>query len=172
MKLPTKEQINTAITTITFVLLMVFGWRLYSSGYFDRFSYDARNYDKQEDRPSIEQLTVLLNEITHGLPTPTDVNETNKTGVVSVNYKYLNLTNTQKSQLAQNVQVQSKWVFQRHKENKYGHSDEYCFNQFELIIDVEVFDFQILKKDSGEYTSVYISWWKTGECRLAYFQNQ
>ncbi|WP_157848123.1 hypothetical protein [Moraxella canis] len=131
-----------------------------------------KNYDKKEDRPDMMVLEILMSELTSNLPKPQNINLTNKPGVKSISYTYLNLTNYQKSQLKKNLQRESKWVFQEHKKNRYGYSDYYCFNQFELIIGVEIFDFRSIGKGAGENTDIDVSWWGTGRCRLKFLQNQ
>ncbi|OAV00027.1 hypothetical protein AO382_1819 [Moraxella catarrhalis] len=46
MKLPSRHQINPAITTISFLILVLIAWRLYSVGFFGSYGYDMKNYDK------------------------------------------------------------------------------------------------------------------------------
>ncbi|MFC0821227.1 hypothetical protein [Moraxella marmotae] len=172
MKLPSHHQANTAITIVSFLVLVFIAWRLYSVGFFGSYGYDMKNYDKKEDRPDMEKLEILMGELTNNLPQPQKINPTKKPNVIGINYTYLNLTSYQKSQMKRNLQKQPKWVFQERKQTRSGYSDYYCFNQFDLIIGVEQFDFTFIGKGSGEYTYLHVDWWQFGECRLKFLQNQ
>lgn len=141
-------------------------------GVFGSYGYDMKNYDKKEDRPNIEELDILMSELTGNLPNPQKIDFKEKQDVIGINYKYLNLTDHQKSQLNTNLQRQPKWVFQERKKTRDGYSDYYCFNQFDLIIEVEQFDFSSIGKGSGENTYLDVDWWRFGRCRSKFYKKQ
>lgn len=155
-----------------FVLLALFVWRLHTVGLISFDYHYAKNYDKKEDRPSMEELERLMSELTVNLLEVTRVSRVKKSGVVGSTYVYFNLTDHQKLQLTENLQAHPKWHFQERKEIRGGHSDHYCFNQFELVIEVDRFDFTSIGKGAGEDTALNVDWWDAGECRSKFLQRR
>ena len=121
----------------------------------------------REDRPSMEEVTLLLDDVTKGLPPEERNNETSKLVVRSASKVYRDPTQKTLNQLMQNVSNQEIWIENNLKE--YGEYD-YCYNQYRLVINHEVNDYTAIGKGISNLLFVHVSWTASSPCRKSYLE--
>lgn len=110
----------------------------------------------------MEEVTLLLDEVTEGLPSPNRKSEQSNNIVRAAAKVYVNPTQTT---INRNIKAQNFWKGSEFKEhNKY----EYCYNQYNLTIE-EVGSF-FPNTNTKKELHISVSWTEYDSCRKAYLE--
>lgn len=147
-----------------FILLFIFvWWDVYEAG---SLGFGGTT-PTREDRPSMEEVASLLNDVTKGLPAAERNTEISKPVVRSSVKVYRNPTQEMIDQLMQNISNQQIW-------QKVGFEDyreyEYCYNQYHLIINQENNDYTAIGKGISNLMFVSVGWSSSSPCRKIYLE--
>lgn len=120
-------------------------------------SFEKPIYDKQEDKPTMEEVEALLNEVTDVINLPKVESSIKKPGSVAKAYKYIDIDKVSKEEFYKALNLEGKW--QRHSGKKIlnGFSEIYCYNQFELNLGNEYINESDI---SREDLYVGVKWWR------------
>lgn len=155
------EKIKDVITSIILIFISIFFLLMYMSG---NMTFRIEDYDKKEDRPSINELEILISPILKNLPKPYTLSNYSKKEVVSINISYEKLEIKQKSKILKIIENQKKWQWL--KNNKNG--SFYCYNQFAL----NVYENDRYRNDDYiNFLSISVSWSQYDDiCRSSYYK--
>lgn len=150
------------IFLIVLIFLSLFGlWKVY-----DNYVKGMKSvYWSIEDKPSKEELTQLLDDITVNMPEPDRTSYYSKQVFRSLSKKYTNPTKRTNDTLISNIKNQGIWA---ETEADYGELHKFCYNQYELQIHSETTS--VFGGDTEKYLEVWVSWEKTGVCRGEYIK--
>lgn len=124
------NKIKDLLTSLILIVFLIFMFLMYLSG---NITFEKGVYNKREDRPTMEEVDALLNELTDGILSEKDEFSVRKIGVVYKRYRYDNLSKKEQLYLESTIDSSSKWVKYDNKINRGRESFYYCYNQFELI---------------------------------------
>ncbi|WP_372887784.1 hypothetical protein [Psychrobacter sp.] len=155
--------IKTVFITMVISFFLLIWWTFYIDGSIG-FGGETPS---REDRPSIQEVTSLLDDVTKGLPPPDRSTERSKDVVRSAVKVYENPTQVTVHQLMQNITSQKIW---KEIPTEDSNSQEYCYDQYSLIINKENDDDIVLNKGTVQYLFVHVSWTDSSPCRKAYLE--
>lgn len=124
------NKIKDLLTSLILIVFLIFMFLMYLSG---NMTFEKGVCNKREDRPTMEEVDALLNELTDGILSEKDEFSVRKIGVVYKRYRYDNLSKKEQLYLESTIDSSSKWVKYDNKINRGRESFYYCYNQFELI---------------------------------------
>lgn len=148
------------ITGVISVFLLIW-WAFYIDGFIG-FGGETPS---REDRPSMQEVVSLLDDVTKGLPLADRNTERSKDVVRAAVKVYENPTEITVSQLMKNVTSQKFW---KEMPTEDSNRQEYCYDQYSLIINKENDDDIALIKGIAKYLFVHVSWTDSSPCRNAY----
>lgn len=155
--------IRTVFIIIVVSLFLLIWWTFYTEGDLGF----GGTIPTREDRPLMEEVTLLLDDVTKGLP-PVERNTERSSLVVRSAVKvYRNPTQEVVNRLIQNINNQQIWKevhFEDYREF------EYCYNQYHLIINHEINDYTAIGKSISNLMFVHVSWTDDSPCRKAYLE--
>lgn len=146
---------------ISFISLI--WWTFYTDGYIG-FGGETPS---REDRPSMQEVASLLDYVTKGLPLADRNTKRSKDMVRAAVKVYENPTRTTVNRLMQNITSQKIW---KEMPTEDSNSQEYCYDQYSLIINKENDDDIVLNKGTVQYLFVHVSWTDSSPCRKAYLE--
>lgn len=110
--------------------LSLIWWTFYTDGYIG-FGGETPS---REDRPSMQEVASLLDYVTKGLPLADRNTKRSKDMVRAAVKVYENPTRTTVNRLMQNITSQKIW---KEMPTEDSNSQEYCYDQYSLIINKE-----------------------------------
>ena len=155
--------IRSVFITMVVSLFIFIWWDVYKEG---SLGFGGTT-PPREDRPSMEEVTSLLNDVTKGLPAAERNTERSKPEVRSAVKVYRNPTQEMVDQLIKNINNQQIWQkvdFEDYREY------EYCYNQYHLIINQENNDYTTIGKGISNLMFVSVSWTDYSPCRKVYLK--
>lgn len=155
--------IRTVFITIVISFFLLIWWTFYTEGDLGF----GGTIPTREDRPSMEEVTSLLDDVTKGLPPAERNDETSKLVVRSAIKEYRDPTQKTLDQLMQNVSDQDIWTKNNLKE--YGEYD-YCYGKYRLVINHEINDYTTIGKGRSNLLTVQVSWTASSPCRKSYLE--
>ena len=155
--------VRTVFITGVISLFLLIWWTFYIDG---SIGFGGER-PSREDRPSMQEVTSLLDDVTKGLPTPDRNTERSKDVVRSAVKVYENPTQITVHQLMQNITDQKIW---KKILTKDSNKQEYCYDQYNLILNQENKDYTVLGKGIINYLFVRVSWTDSSQCRKAYLK--
>lgn len=154
--------VRTLFITVVIAFFLLIWWSIYING---NFGFGGET-PSREDRPSMQEVTSLLDDVTEGLP-PADRNTERSNDVVRAASKvYANPTQATVNRLIQNVDSQKIWK-ERHIQEYKRH--EYCYNQYELSI--EKLGGFFPNTNIKEELHVSVRWSDSSSCRKSYLEH-
>lgn len=115
----------------------------------------------------MEEVTLLLDGVTKGLPPAERNTERSKPQVRSAIKEYRDPTQKTLDQLMQNVSDQEIWIKNNLKE--YSEYD-YCYDKYRLVINHEINDYTTIGKGISNLLFVHVSWTASSPCRKSYLE--
>ena len=155
--------IKTVFITMVILFFLLIWWTFYTDG---SIGFGGET-PLREDRPSMEEVTLLLDDVTKGLPPVERNTERSKPEVRSAVKVYSNPTQETVDRLFQNINNQKFWK-EVHFED-YGEY-EYCYNQYHLTINQEKNNYTGIGKGISNLMFVHIDWTDDSPCSKAYFE--
>ena len=148
--------------------LSLIWWTFYTDGYIG-FGGETPS---REDRPSMQEVASLLDDVTKGLPLADRNTKRSKDMVRAAVKVYENPPQTTVNRLMQNITSQNITSQKIWKEmpTEDSNSQEYCYDQYSLIINKENDDDIVLNKGTVQYLFVHVSWTDFSPCRKAYLE--
>ena len=110
--------IKTVFITIVISFFLLIWWTFYTEGDLGF----GGTIPTREDRPSMQEVTLLLDKVTKGLPSAERNTERSKPQVRSAIKEYRDPTQKTFDQLMQNVSDQHIWTKNNLKEYGYTHN--------------------------------------------------
>ncbi|MDH2274524.1 hypothetical protein [Moraxella porci] len=157
------DRMTDFLISLVFIILLIFILLMYP---FGNATFEKGVHDKREDRPTMEEVDNLLNELTSGISSEKDEFEVRKINVVYKRYRYDNLSDQEKLYLSNRINNSSKWIRYDHGKDGIRDSFYYCYNQFELIFTKGVEPNVGDKESLDNAFSVSIGWQDTDSaCR-------
>lgn len=153
--------IKTILVTLVVSFFLLIWWSIYING---NFGFRGET-PSREDRPSMQEVVSLLDDVTKGLPLANRNTKRSKDVVRAAVKVYENPTQITVSRLMQNVTSQKIW---KEIPTEDSNSQEYCYDQYSLIINKENDDDIALNKGIVKYLFVHVSWTDSSPCRNAY----
>ena len=158
--------VRIVFTTLVVSIFLLIWWSIYTNG---NFGFGGET-PPREDRPSMQEVTSLLDEVTKGLPVPDRYDERSKVVVRSAVKVYINPTQQMTNRLMQNIADQTIWEevpieIYADEYNKH----KYCYNQYGLTT-VELgrwFPDTTTKRE----LHVSMGWSDSSPCRKAYLES-
>lgn len=124
------DKIKDLLISVALIIFLIFMLLMYLSG---NMSFEKGVHDNREDRPTMEEVDALLNELTDSISSEKDEFVVRKVNVVYKRYRYENPSEKEQLYLKNIIDSSSKWVEYDHEINRGEESFYYCYNQFELI---------------------------------------
>ncbi|MGE6390186.1 hypothetical protein [Psychrobacter sp. KCTC 72983] len=155
--------IKTVFITMVISFISLIWWTFYTDGYIG-FGGETPS---REDRPSMQEVASLLDYVTKGLPLADRNTKRSKDMVRAAVKVYENPTRTTVNRLMQNITSQKIW---KEMPTEDSNSQEYCYDQYSLIINKENDDDIVLNKGTVQYLFVHVSWTDSSPCRKAYLE--
>lgn len=153
--------VRTVFITGVISLFLLIWWTFYIDGSIG-FGGETPS---REDRPSMQEVTSLLDDVTKGLPSPNRKSEQSKNVVRAAAKVYVNPTQTTFDTVNRNIKAQNFWKRSEFKEyNKY----DYCYYQYNLTIE-EVEGF-FPNTNTKKELHISVGWTDHDPCRKSYLE--